>query len=448
MMRGGFGLTKQEFDKLVGKSRAQVVDKLFDNSAKSVDLKFNCTLLPHDKKSLSKTQKQALNKRLRQDSRKINNQWLREMSMRKGMLREKLTIFWHGHFACQTDRGDYDLQLNNLLRTNALGDYRALVKAVAHNPGMIEYLDNARNRKGHPNENFAREVMELFTIGRDKYTETDIQEAARSFTGWKHDHKGTFVFNEKQHDYGSKTFMGQTGNFDGDEVIDIILQNKLTAQHIAKKLYLFFVSDVAHQERIEEIADVFFNSDYDIEKAVRHIFMADWFYSDDVIGTKIKSPMELIIGVHKQFQIEYGKAKSLWYLQYAMGQVMFYPPNVAGWPGGQRWINTTTMAYRMLIPALITNDGLIEWDDLDYPDSAEISAQLNRVKRDVHKYLEPTADWTKFEAGWKDFKEEELVDFFLACEPSDTAKYMLGESRKDLRRMMLAIMSLPEYQLC
>ena len=173
----------------------------------------------------------------------------------EAQLREKMSLFWHGHFACRVMNIYFQQQLLDIIRENALGNFGDLLHEVSKSPAMLSFLNNQQNKKQHPNENFAREVMELFTMGRGNYTEEDVKEGARAFTGWGFNLQGEFVYRPFQHDNGKKTFLGKTGNFDGDDIIDILLEQKQTAKFISQKIYKYFVNDTPDIEKIEWLAE-------------------------------------------------------------------------------------------------------------------------------------------------------------------------------------------------
>jgi len=200
---------------------------------------------------MSKEEKQQLQKKSREEIRNLNLEWLSEMVNSEQQLREKLAFFWHGHFACRNLNAFYQQDLINIIRKNALGNFGTMLKEVSRSAAMLAFLNNQQNRKQKPNENFAREVMELFTMGRGNYTEKDIKEAARAFTGWQFKINGEFVFRPNLHDDGVKTVLSKTGNFDGDDVLNILLEQKQTATYITTKLYRFFVNDEADKEKVK-----------------------------------------------------------------------------------------------------------------------------------------------------------------------------------------------------
>jgi uncharacterized protein (DUF1800 family) len=198
----------------------------------------------------------------------------------EAQLREKMTFFWTGIFATRNVVSRFNLQLLNIIKENALGSFGDLLLAVSQSPTMLQFLNNQQNKKDHPNENFAREVMELFTMGRENYTEKDIKEAARAFTGWSFTPEGNFIMRPRLHDFGSKTFLGKTGNFDGTEILKIILEQKATAKYIAKRIYQFFVNEKTDENLVNELAEKFYQSNYDIKTILNEIFTSKWFFDE------------------------------------------------------------------------------------------------------------------------------------------------------------------------
>ena len=227
---------------------------------------------------LTQDQKKQMRKQSAEDIKNLNLTWLSEMINSEAQLREKMSLFWHGHFACRVINIYFQQQLLNVIRENALGNFGDLLREVSKSPSMLSFLNNQQNRKQHPNENFAREVMELFTMGRGNYTESDVKEGARAFTGWGFNVKGEFVNRPFQHDNGTKTFLGKTGKFDGHDIIDIILEQKSTAQFITRKIYKFFVNDEIDNDKIEILAARFHQSNYNLGQLMNDIFLSDWFY--------------------------------------------------------------------------------------------------------------------------------------------------------------------------
>ena len=404
---------------------------------------------------LTKDQKKQLRKQSVDDIKNLNLTWLSEMINSEAQLREKMSLFWHGHFACRVVNIYFQQQLLTVIRENALGNFSDLLREVSKTPAMLSFLNNQQNRKQHANENFAREVMELFTMGRGNYTEADVKEGARAFTGWGFNLKGEFVQRPFQHDNGKKTFLGKTGNFDGDDIIDIILEQKATAKFITQKIYKFFVNDEADPHKIESLAEGFYQSNYDLQKLMNRIFLSDWFYEEKNIGTRIKSPVELIVGVRRLIPMELERPEAQLLFQRVLGQVLFYPPNVAGWPGGKNWIDSSALMFRMRLPQLLTNseEFLIAPKDDD---------DLMMGKEGVDKTVKPNqlnvnVDWTSVVNGFNKIKRENLQqkvnDVVLqtknSINPNVLKRYIDNTSREGfIKSSMVELMSTPEYQLC
>jgi len=280
--------------------------------------------------NLSKDEKKTLRKQSVEDLKNLNLTWLSEMINSEAQLREKMSFFWHGHFACRVINIYFQQHLLNTIRENALNNFGDLLREVSKSPAMLSFLNNQQNKKQHPNENFAREVMELFTMGRGNYTEDDVKESARAFTGWSFNLQGEFVERPFAHDTGKKTFLDKTGNFNGDDIIDILLEQKRTAKFITQKIYRYFVNDTPDIEKIEWLSTRFYQSSYDIKKILTDIYASDWFYNDKNIGNHIKSPVELLVGIRRLIPMELDKPEVQLLFERALGQVLFYPPNVAG----------------------------------------------------------------------------------------------------------------------
>jgi uncharacterized protein (DUF1800 family) len=274
-------------------------------------------------------------------------------------LREKMTLFWHNHFATslvKVQNAALMFRQNCLLRSHALGRFGPLLQAISRDGAMLAWLDSNSNVKGKPNENFARELMELFTLGVGNYTEKDVREAARAFTGWKSDGTG-FAFDPRLHDGDSKTVLGQTGRWDGGDVVRILLEQPAAARFLVRKLYHFLVSEKAEPPNslLEPLCDSFRKSDYDIAGLVRTILASRHFFSDHAFRQRVKGPTEYVLGavqaVYRRCpEDEPGYAplpqRVLVPRLGAMGQFLFAPPNVKGWPGGTAWLNTSTLLER------------------------------------------------------------------------------------------------------
>lgn len=285
----------------------------------------------------------------RLETGRIGQWWAERMMNTKRPLEEKMTLFWHGHFATSNDKvRDYRKMLLQLemLRKNAAGSFRDLLLGVAQDPAMLVFLDNRLNVKGSANENFAREVMELFSLGVGNYTEKDIKEAARAFTGWTNTEM-KFVVNARFHDASSKTVLGATGNFDGKDIIDIILKQDATSHFIIRKLYRFLVRDDLSPELEAKLADRFRSSNYELKPLLTTIFLSKDFYSPASYATQIKSPVHLVVSTYRKLGlVGVPGIPDFRAITMSLGQELGFPPNVKGWDGSRTWINPATLIQR------------------------------------------------------------------------------------------------------
>jgi uncharacterized protein (DUF1800 family) len=304
------------------------------------------TMTPDAKKQMF----QQLQKQYRQDDVDLINWWLGRMRYSPNPFREKMTLFWHGHFATSVEkvRDTYLMwQQNELLRQHAFGNFGLMVKAISRDPAMLIWLDTRESKIDHPNENFAREVMELFTLGIGNYTENDVQQGARAFTGYRIDPRDeTFRYAPLQHDEGQKQFLGKTGPFTGDDVIDIILEQPACAAFISRKLWTFFAYEEPEPDLVRALAANFRGSNYEIRPLMNLIFRSSEFYSQDCIRTQIKSPVQWMVQTNKVLETGLGRPLVTVNALRQLGQLPFAPPNVKGWDGGRAWITTSTLLYR------------------------------------------------------------------------------------------------------
>lgn len=448
--RAGFGGTIDEVRKVLELGPSAAVDWLLDfpdqnaeeQGADVPDLSavdgYPATFKDLRKQIEGKTPEQI--KALRQKVQMANgdairatiNWWLRRMTDGPHPLQEKLTLFWHGHFVT-SDKDERSAtamwKQNELLRKMAVGNFRQFVRAISRDPAMLDYLNNTQNRKAHPNENYARELMELFTLGIGNYTEDDVKQGARAFTGWAHD-GDDFVFRKFDHDEGVKIFMGRRGNFDGDDIIDIILSPNIAARFVGSKLFRFFAYEELEDTLADAVGFEFREGNYELRPLVKMILRSKAFYSPQAIGSQIKSPIQLVLGVIRQMNLVMPAAPVLLGPLNQMGQVPFAPPNVRGWPGGRMWINTSTLfvryntGYRLLDGQLprVEKGGFSE-ETKDAPDAtAVVDYWINRlIQRPVD------AD-----------KRQVLIEA-LGGQP---------DREQNVRAMLQLIMSMPEYQLC
>ncbi len=359
LRRAGFGGTPEQINLLAGMSREQAVEYLicFDQIAETpLPIDIDYQRLPRGGPKGGEndpTFQQRLAQRMRSDQAqmgKVINWWIETMTVSPRPLQEKLVLFWHGHFTSgfrevKSSRAMYEQ--NQLFRSSATGNFRELVLAVTHDPAMILYLNSQQNRRGKPNENYARELMELFTLGTGHYTEQDIKESARALTGISLDMEtGEYTFRRRMHDDGVKTFMGRTGNFKDEDIIDIILAQPAAAEHLARRLWTFFAYEDPEPKIVKAIAQVLRDSKYELKPALKAMFMCDAFYSEKARFTRIKSPVELVIGTLRMLETPAADTEAMNVAMRAMGQQIFQPPSVKGWDGGPSWITTSTLYNR------------------------------------------------------------------------------------------------------
>jgi hypothetical protein len=321
------------------------------------------------------------------ETQRVGYWWANRMVATHHPLEEKMALFWHGHFAVNEAKvRDYRKTLGqlHLFHKYGTGNFRDLLVAVAQDPAMLSFLDAGVNVKGAPNENFAREIMELFTMGVGNYSEKDVREGARAFTGWNYvDLK--FVVNKDRHDDGSKTFLGSTGNFDGVDVIDIILKQPVTSRYIAGKMYRFFVRQDLTPELQDKLGTVLRNNNYQIAPFLETVFLSRDFYSPASVGTQIKSPVQLAISTFKKLGLaevpgvpDFNQATGV------LGQRLFSPPTVAGWSEGRSWMT----------PGLLLERGNFVRDvlfpDINFvpPDRANASADIRIVADKIRAGLD------------------------------------------------------------
>jgi uncharacterized protein (DUF1800 family) len=380
-------------------------------------------------------------------------------------LREKMAFFWHGHFACRNLNIFFQQGLLDVIRRNALGNFGTLLKEVSKNAAILNFLNNQQNRKDHPNENFAREVMELFTLGRGNYTEKDVKEAARAFTGWSATIKGDYIFRKGQHDFGTKTVLGKTGNFDGGEVLDILLQQKETARFVTRKLYKFLVNEQPDDTKVEWLAERFYKNEYEISKLLEDIFTSDWFYEEKNIGAKIKSPVELIVGIQRMLPMKFEREEALLLIQRSLGQLLFYPPNVAGWPGGKNWIDSSTLMMRMRIPQMLDDKDEFNIKPKDDDDQMMGRKDVNddpkagamKAMGRLNKPIQVNIDWSLYTKNYESVPRESLLPNITGIllqtksrvNPETIKQFSDQTGRENfIKTATLQIMGTPEYQLC
>jgi uncharacterized protein (DUF1800 family) len=394
----------------------------------------------------------------RQQMNDIRQWWLARMIQTARPLEEKLTLFWHGHFATsyRSVEDSYHLfQQNRMFRGNAKS-YPRLLRGIIRDPAMLRYLNNNQNRRQSPNENLAREIMELFSLGEGNYQERDIKEGARALTGYTFE-DDTFIFRQEQHDAGAKFILGSRGAINGDGFVDVLLRHQACAPFIAARLYRFFVADVASQPRdltgqdllvVRLMAERLKRDQYEIGPTLKQLFRSRHFYSDAVVGQKIKSPAELVVGAVRTLGVPARDLRQLNDAMDRMGQNLFFPPSVKGWDGGRAWINTATLFVRQnTLAAMITGQ---------QPNARAPGGGVNRIGGDY----DPRSVLPMLIDPDRPTDPETIVGALLelalghrdprAVETLASAPMVRNapDARPVLAGLMALITALPEYQLC
>jgi hypothetical protein len=332
------------------------------------------------------------------ETQRLGVWWATRMLTTKRPLEEKLTLFWHGHFATGDAKvRDYRMMLrqNEMLRAHAEGGFRDLLVGILKDPAMLVYLDNGENVKKHPNENFGRELLELFSMGVGNYAERDVREAARSFTGWTNDVLA-FKFDAAQHDFREKTFLGRTGPFNGEEIIDAILKQPVTAEFMAAKLYRYFVREDISTSVKTGVGRTFRDSGYHVKPLLKQMLLSKDFYSAASSATQIKSPVALVVSTYKKMGLhELPTIPDFGRMTGGLGQTLFDPPNVAGWAGGRTWITPATLFQRgnLFRDVLFPDVKAFRPPDRTMPATyARVGEQLARGKNITEATKEGTGD--------------------------------------------------------
>jgi uncharacterized protein (DUF1800 family) len=359
LVRTGFTPSHAEPQPFVGMALEAAVDRILQASRQNKTSQpypvfVNASTFTPAAQLKTQEERQAQRRTQLTEGYELKRWWVWEMLTTQNPLAERMTLFWHNHFATSQQKVVRSLAMWNqhqLLRKEALGNFKQLLHGIVRDSAMLVYLDNANSRKEAPNENLARELFELFTLGESStskaYSEADIKEAARALTGYSIEPvTGAFVFRPRIHDIGSKTIFGRTGNIDGDQLIDLILDQPRSAQHIASKLWLEFVSPTPNPAMVAKAAEGFRRSGYDIAVLLKSLLTTDEFWAASNRASLIKSPIELLVGVARQFQFAISQPDVLINRAGLLGQNLLMPPNVKGWPGGKQWINATTLLER------------------------------------------------------------------------------------------------------
>jgi len=443
LVRAGFGGSQAEIQDLADRGIQPSIEKLLNSvpteptlpswvspdSLKDLVEQIHSSTTPKERV----VARQAFNQANRAQMEELVQWWTQRMTDTNAPLLEKMTLFWHGHFATSATkvRPAYKMWLQNqTLRTHALGNFGALTKAISRDPAMLVWLDLASSRKERPNENFARELMELFTLGEGNYTEDDIKESAKAFTGYRInqvDQQFRFVAN--QFDPSIKVFMKMAGPWNGDQVIDIILAQAQCAKFIVAKVWQFFVYDDPDASLVDALAAKFRQAHYEIKPLLRTIFSSEEFYSDRAKGAIIKSPIQYLVQARRSLGVYTPTGRALVNIYRQLGQVPFYPPNVKGWDGGKSWINTGTLTYRYQIARALVNGIRPEQVGLPrFPQKSTTSPNQGTPEQSVIASMPANLD-----AG---SPGPTATPFPSLTSPWPVEKYVNSEDRKDVKRLL------------
>ena len=444
--RSGFGVPPALLAEYSRLERAQAVDRLLNGQESGLQSRLPEISYerPGSLKNFSEEERKAAQRERVREGGEMRAWWAGEIlraPSAQDALRERMTLFWHNHFVSSQQKvksGTLMLRQNQLLRRYALGNFGSLLHAIAKDPAMLVYLDGATNRKASPNENFAREVMELFTLGEGHYKEQDIKEAARAFTGWSFaPQSGDYLWRPAMHDDDEKVILGRRGNFDGDAVLDILLGQPATAQFIARKLWHEFVSPLPEVQQVSRIAAALRGASYEVRPALRAVFMADAFWAPGNRGRLTKAPVDFIIGTSRTLAVDVPDALPLALAMRNMGQDIFAPPNVRGWPGGAAWINSSTLLARKQFIERLLRAGEMERVAMQRQEPegfADGKARMVDATRQIHF---DSADWL---SRYRDFTGLQLG--LLALPPVQE----LADSRVGLPLLRTLLLD-PVFQL-
>jgi hypothetical protein len=494
LRRAGFGGSADEIARLHEMGIEAAVASLVDYQAiPQTDPYFASTYVPHPRnvrrlaQSLPEGEREELGEHVRVINRaqlvEFRAWWLRRMTVTPRPFEEKMTLFWHGHFTTGAQEVKLSrpiIEQNRMMREHATGKFEDLLKRICRDPAMILYLDSASSRKENPNENFARELLELFTLGEGHYTEKDIKEAARAFTGFTVEPEG-FIFRSRWHDGGEKTFLGVKGRFRGEDIAGILLKQPRTADYLAERLLRFFVNGEPSRELIGAMAAKLRSTGFDIRETMRTLLLSEAFYASDVMGNHIKSPPEFVVSTIKSLGLD-PQACDWWGLSMMvgeMGQELYQPPNVKGWDGGVAWVSAATLVKRQQC-AIALIEGMparaVERRTERLTELSHIKEQVEeklgekagvkfaplqvpsvrQERYDVASLLEGRKEWTA--AALVAHIADRLLSVELPPRAQSGLVDMLGSpdktidatDRDDVRtveKLLQAIMTLPEFQV-
>lgn len=468
LRRTGYGPTPRSIETFVEMGPQAAVDRLIDiEQTPQGDIKSGLSLDPDIRKPLTQEQRKRRRRAYREDDeetleefRELRNQanredrkltdqvrnwWVQWMAKTPRPMEETMTLFWHGHFASRQRnvRDAYLMaQQNFLLRKHALDNFGKLCFGILRDPAMLVFLNNNQNNRRRPNENLAREFMELFTLGEGNYTERDIKQGARALTGY-FVKDNAFYFNEHAHDDGSKTLFSRQGDFNGDDFVRLLLEQKGCSEYITYKIYRHLVADIPdepqnvsppHRTIIRELATTLRKHKYDLKPMLKQLLQSEHFYDTANIGMKIKSPAELAVGTMRMLDTPKRNPKRIWQAMGLAGQMLFNPPTVAGWTGGRTWINTSTLFIRQNLASYLIV-GQPRRHQAQFNGKA-VYSQIGTGSN--HQCVDRLIDWL---VGHHipDERRQPIVDFVDQHGSLDNERVLKGT--------LLLITAMPEYQL-
>ena len=434
LRRAGFGASPAEIGRAVERGLEGAVGDLFDEGAEQ-EAQFRDTFGRISGRFVDFS-----------DAGQLQAWWCYRMLGTRTPLREKLALFWHGHFATSYHKVEDVFLMHQqceTLRRLAWGNFRDLVLAVSRDPAMLVYLDGESNGKEHPNENYARELMELFTLGVGHYTEKDVREAARAFTGWHRDNT-KFAFRAEAHDDGDKEVLGRRGRLDGGDVIDALMAHPALPRFIARKLLVFFACPDPPAEVVEEAADVFRGAQLGVKRFLTALFRSRFFYGEKCRRTRISSPVECVIGACRSLGVRLSAQECRDHIT-AMGQELFAPPNVKGWDGERRWIHSAAWAARQAFGQRV---GEVASGN-DFGPHLDVSALVPDEATDPKKAADLLVERV-LEGALSKKKRADVAAYLVTGDggpkPDDFRKD--GDFRaQKIREAVGVLLSLPEYQV-
>ena len=444
LTRTGFSATHDEIQSYTKLSHEKAVAQILDQVNTDYELEPPAWLLEVPKferrkiKNASQQEKKELRRLRKMKELELKAWWIAEMVNTDSPFTERMVLFWHNHFTSSLKKVKQPVLLfnqNQLFREYALGNFKQLTHAISKDPAMLGYLDNFKSTKKSPNENFARELLELFTLGEGNYSESDIKEAARAFTGWSIDRKtGKFKYRKARHDFGEKEFLGKRGKLNGDDVIEIIFQQPEVATLIVNKLWREFISETPDSSEINHLAKIFRENNYEMRPLIYELLTCDAFINKNNRARLIKSPVDYIVGTLHLLDIPMKDGRGAAFASAHLGQNLFDPPNVKGWSGGTDWITSSSLLTRQQIL-----ERMFRGKD------AEMTKQEKRKNRMFGQHSSKVDLRPFLERFSKNHSKQEILDLLLAEEPVNSS--LIDKKSNFNVDDIIALMSDPVYQL-